>query len=288
MDMVVWSFPLKSGSEISSSIGNLIAKKSMQGRVRTLLTLCMASTLMSVPGIAKSAPLSEQQLSLLVRQCASSSYPGVLRSVAHVESHFDPLALHNDTKHISVAALSLAASAEQAKQWISQGYSVDIGLMQINSSNLSALGMTVEDALDPCRSLEAGASLLSAAYARGASIADRQAALLIALSRYNTGNPLTGIANGYANQVISAQSAPLTGKLALQRAPNTPPQWDIWGTSGAEPTSWVVTADGSSEIKRAGAQSSDARNEGRAPASRSEKGEPYELFAYQESKTPKP
>ena len=283
MHMCIWSFPLKTGSEISSSIGSLVAKQFIQGRVRILFTFIMASTLMSVPGIAKSAPLSEQQLSFLVRQCASSSDPSVLRSVARVESHFNPFALHNDTKHISVAALSLAASAEQAKQWISQGYSVDIGLMQINSGNLSALGMTVEDALDPCRSLEAGASILSAAYAQGASVADRQAALLIALSRYNTGNPLTGIANGYANQVISAQSAALTGKWALQKAPNTPPQWDIWGTSGAEPTSWVLTANGSSEIERAGAQSTDARTKGRAAVPPLEKGEPYELYAYQET-----
>ena len=191
--MCIWSLPLKTGSEILSSIGSPIAKQFMQGRVRTLLALIMASTLMSVPGIAKSAPLSEQQLSLLIRQCASSSDPSVLRSVAHVESHFDPLALHNDTKHISVAASSLAASAEQAKQWISQGYSVDIGLMQINSGNLSALGMTVEDALDPCRSLAAGGRILLSAFAVGSSESERQAAILISLSRYNTGRALAGI-----------------------------------------------------------------------------------------------
>lgn len=288
MHMSFWSFPLKTGSEISASIGSLIAKQFIQGQFRTLFTFIIASTLMMVPGIAKSAPLSEQQVSLLVRQCASSSDPSVLRSVAHVESHFDPLALHNDTKHISVAALSLAASAEKAKQWISQGYSVDIGLMQINSGNLSAMGMTVEDALDPCRSLAAGSRILQSAFAVGSSESERQAAILISLSRYNTGRALAGIANGYANQVIRAQSASLDDKQAQRNTRNTSPQWEIWGTSRAESVSWVVTADGSSEIVRAGAQSSDARNEGRAPASRSEKGEPYELFAYQESKTPKP
>lgn len=288
MHMSICSFPLKTGSEILPPIGSLIDKQCMQGRVRIPLTFVIACTLMSISCIAKSAVLSEQQLSVLVRQCASSSDPTVLRSVARVESHFDPFALHNDTKRISVAALSVAAGAEQAKQWISRGYSVDIGLMQINSGNLSALGMTVEDALDPCRSLEAGASILSAAYAQGATVADRQAALLIALSRYNTGNPLAGIANGYANHVISAPSAALTGKRALQKAPNTPPQWNIWGTSGAEPASWIVTAEEPSDIERAGAQTSDARNEGRAPASSPAKGEPYELSAFQESESSKP
>jgi transglycosylase-like protein with SLT domain len=287
--MGIWSFTLKSASEELSAIGgSLIAKRFIQSRVKILLTIIMANTVMSVPGIAKSTALSDQQLSLLVRQCARFSDPSVLQSVARIESHLNPLALLNDTKHISIAPSSIAAGVEQAKQWISQGYSVDIGLMQINSGNLSALGMTVEDALDPCRSLEAGASILSAAYARGASVADRQAALLIALSRYNTGHPLTGVVNGYANQVISAQSTALAGNWALQRAPNKLLQWDIWGTSGAELTSWVVMADGSSEIERAGAQTSDARDEGRAPASSSEKGEPYVLSAFQESEPSKP
>lgn len=222
---------------------SLIAKECIQGRVRTLLMFIMASTLMSVPYIAKSAPLSEQQLSLLVRQCVSSSAPSVLRYVAHVESRFDPLVLHNDTKHISVAAPSLAASAEQAKQWISQGHSVDIGLMQINSGNLSALGMTVEDALDPCRSLEAGASLLSSAYAQGASIADRQAALLIALSRYNTGHPFAGLLNGYVEQVLTDQGVNKTVSKPSYPANSQKPDWDVWMVASSaqhDGAAWLV------------------------------------------------
>ena len=222
---------------------SLVAKQCIRGRVRTLLTFIMAGTLMSVPCVAKSAPLSEQQLSLLVRQCASSSDPGVLRSVAHVESHFDPLILHNDTKHISVTASSLAASAEQAKQWISQGYSVDIGLMQINSGNLPALGMAVEDALDPCRSLEAGAYLLSSAYARGASTADRQAALLIALSRYNTGHPFAGLLNGYVGQILTDQGMNMTASKPSYPANSQKPDWDVWAVAFSaqhDGAAWLV------------------------------------------------
>lgn len=162
------------------------------------------------------------------------------------------------------------------------GHSVDIGLMQINDHNLASLSMSIEDAFDGCRSLAAGAHILLSAFAMGSSEFERQAAIMIALSRYNTGGPLAGIANGYSNQVIEAQRGTLKNKQAQQEF-STTPLWDVWGVSGAESASWVITGHGSSEIERAGAQSSDARNEGRAPASRSEKGEPYEVFAYQES-----
>ena len=96
------------------------------------------------------------------------------------------------------------------------GHSVDIGLMQIDSANFASLRMGVEDAFDACHSLDAARRILQTAFSAGSSEAERQAALLIALSRYNTGKPLTGIANGYADQVISAQNTALTNTPALQ------------------------------------------------------------------------
>lgn len=159
--------------------------------------------------------------------------------MAHIESHFDPLALRNNTKNISIAPSSAAASVEQAKLWISRGYSVDIGLMQINSSNLSALGMTIDDALDPCRSLKAGARILSKAYAQGGSVADRQAALLIALSRYNTGRTLAGLANGYVGQVFSARGDTTTSiSESADHANSQHSDWDVWTVA------WLAQRDG--------------------------------------------
>jgi type IV secretion system protein VirB1 len=234
------------------------------------------------------SPISEASFDQLATSCAPAVAIRTLRAVAAVESHFESLAVRDNTTHESWAPSSLTAATALVKGRLKLSHSIDIGLMQINSGNLASLRMGVEDAFDPCQSLDAAHRILQTAFAAGSSETERQAAILITLSRYNTGKPLAGIANGYANQVISAQSEPLIGKLAVHKAPNTPPQWDIWGTSGAEPTSWVVTADGSSEIERAGAQTSDTRNEGRVPASPSEKGEPYELSAYQESDPRKP
>lgn len=206
-----------------------------------------------------------------------------LRAVASVESHFDPLVVRDNTTHESWTPNSLGAAAALTKQRLSEDHSVDIGLMQINGANLAPLKMTVEDALDACHSLAAAHHILLSAFATGSSETERQAAILISLSRYNTGRPLTGIVNGYAERVIAAQAATVMPNIVQQHLSDERPQWDVWGASGALPMSWFVTPDGTTEIGRAGAQTSDARFEGRAPAIPSEKGEPYEVPAYRES-----
>jgi type IV secretion system protein VirB1 len=237
---------------------------------------------------AFASPLSKASFDQIASSCAPGIAIPTLRAVAAVESHFDPFAIRDNTTRESWTPSSLSAAAALAKDRLKLGHSVDIGLMQINSANLASLRMEVEDAFDACHSLDAARRILQTAFSAGSSEAERQAAILIALSRYNTGRPLTGIANGYADQVISAQSASLTTTLAPQGAPSAPTQWAIWGASGAEPESWVVTADRSSEIERAGAQSTEARAEGRAAVTPSKKGEPYELFAYRESEASRP
>jgi type IV secretion system protein VirB1 len=228
----------------------------------------------------------------LFNHLALSCAPGVelptLRAVVAVESHFNPLAVRDNTTHESLIPQTIPSAVTLARSRVKMGHSVDIGLMQINNGNLPSLGMRIEDAFDECRSLDAGGRILLSASAVGSSESERQAAIMISLSRYNTGRALAGIASGYANQVISAQRESPNDKQAYRDRRNTSSQWDIWGTSRPESASWVVTADDSYGTVRAGAQTSDARNEGRAPASRSEKGEPYEVFAYQESKPPKP
>ena len=81
--------------------------------------------------------------------------------------------------------------------------------MQINAPNLPRLGLTISEALNPCLSLAAGAVLLREAYHQGGTVAEQQAALLIMLSRYNTGRPLAGLVNGYVGDVIgNAPQAP--------------------------------------------------------------------------------
>ena len=77
-----------------------------------------------------------------------------------------------------------------------------MGYAQINSQHysnpdgfLKKAGYRVEDMLDPCTNLRAGALILGEAYLRYHDI--RQA-----LSVYNTGSTTKGFTNGYVDKVL--------------------------------------------------------------------------------------
>jgi hypothetical protein len=72
--------------------------------------------------------------------------------------------------------------------------------MQINSANLARLGLTLESAFDPCKSVAAGAAVLAGGYAGGATHEGQQSALRVAISKYNTGDAQRGLANGYVQR----------------------------------------------------------------------------------------
>jgi type IV secretion system protein VirB1 len=254
----------------------------------TLGGLCLCGILAMFPVSTVASPLTKTSFNNLATTCAPAAELRTLRAVAAVESHFEPWAVRDNTTHETWTPPSKAAAAILADERLKKGHSVDLGLMQINSANLASLGMGASDALDPCRSLNAAQHILLAGFAAGSSEAERQAAILITLSRYNTGRPLSGIANGYVNRVITAQNVSPTGKLAQTEGPNIPPQWDVWGASGAEPSSWVVTATVPSEIEGAGSHLPAAHSTESAAGPLFHKGEPYELSAYHESESPHP
>lgn len=181
---------------------------------------------------------------VLSQACAPSVAPETLAAIAHVESRFDPLAIGVNRGGAAPArARNPAEAAHVARRLLAQGANLDLGLAQINSSNLDWLGLSVEDAFDPCRNLAAAATVLRAGYrVTGDAPSDRQAALRVALSRYNTGDARRGFRNGYVSQVEAAAvrlrlMAPSDGGLsmpgpALLPASDPPapvPAWDIFG-----------------------------------------------------------
>ena len=115
--------------------------------------------------------------------CAPAEDPGMLVGIAQQESGLETLTLHDDT---SGQVMHGAGVIEAARRLIDAGHSVDLGAWQINSRNLSLLGLGVADAFEPCKAVAAAARLIEL------------------FSRYNTGGPLRGIANGYAAGVMAA------------------------------------------------------------------------------------
>jgi type IV secretion system protein VirB1 len=141
----------------------------------------------------------------LVHQCAPQVSPQTIVAIIRTESNFNPLALHvNGDFRLPAAPRTAAEATAWAEKLIQQGYSVDMGLMQINSRNLGTLNLTPAEAFDPCRNLRAGARILTANYLQAAQTAGRGTqALLEAISAYNTGNFRAGFRNGYVKRVAS-------------------------------------------------------------------------------------
>lgn len=152
--------------------------------------------------------------------CATFVAPATLDAVVQVESGGNELAINvNGLKHNPPRQGSREEAISTAKHWIARGYSVDLGLMQINSRNLSGLGMTVEQAFEPCRNVHGGALILSQDFARAlAQTGGGQDALKVALSYYNTGSPDRGFSNGYVAKYYIATSPVLIRHWASSNA----------------------------------------------------------------------
>jgi type IV secretion system protein VirB1 len=161
--------------------------------------------------------------------------------VVQVESGFEPLAIGvNGAPRIRVKPTSVDEAVAKAAALIEAGRSVDLGLAQINSKNLSWLGLSLADVFEPCENLKAAARILQDGYGRSnAAQVGEQAALKTALSYYNTGHPARGFRNGYVARVASAaeQIVPAIGGAGVailseksrSAPPDSPPSWDVFG-----------------------------------------------------------
>ena len=158
--------------------------------------------------------------------CAPNVAPVTLAAVIGVESGGNPLAVHvNEGGEQPPPARSAQEAAQIAAHFIAHGYSVDLGLMQVNSRNLAALGVTIEQVLDPCTNIRSGAAILTADYDEAARTrGEGQPALQAALSAYNTGDFYRGFANGYVARYYGPNGVPALVGGVHQAAATAPAQ----------------------------------------------------------------
>lgn len=164
----------------------------------------------------------------LMIACAPNVAPETMQEIIRVESSGNPLAVNVNTKWLIVkdeqgnpvlvpdengepkpkrekvsfkypVEIKTAQDAVTvAHTAIAAGHTVDLGLTQVNSSNLKALGYRVEEMFEPCKNIAAGARILTNFYSSAKPRHDgEQAALQAALSAYNTGSFTNGFNNGY-------------------------------------------------------------------------------------------
>lgn len=186
----------------------------------------------------------------LATRCGPSVHVETLAAIARTESGFNTLAIGDNNSRRSHRPANAQVAIATANALLRQGHSIDLGVMQINSKNLRGLGMTVADTFDPCRSIAAGARVLTDGYRRPGAGEDAQPALMRALSRYNTGNPVRGFANGYVGRVLASAgqvvpairlggapvvvaAGPEEGSVeaAPPALPPAPPSWDVYGSA---------------------------------------------------------
>ncbi len=126
----------------------------------------------------------------------------IIRQIIEVESSKNQFAI-NVNKIGSFTPKTKDEAINLAKKYISNGYSVDIGLMQFNSKNLNSTlfsHYSVDDLLDACKNIKAGSDLFYLAYESTNPNLNKFQRITRALSIYNTGDEKSGFNNGYVKK----------------------------------------------------------------------------------------
>lgn len=160
----------------------------------------------------------------LAQECAPQVAHETMAAIVRTESAFQPLAIGvNGGARLARQPQDRAEAVATARWLIDNGYNIDLGLGQVNSSNLAKTGLTVEDAFEPCKNLAATASILRWNFqAASGKVTGEQAALHAALSAYNTGSFTKGFSNGYVQKVVNNAAGAPAAVLALPAPPTAP------------------------------------------------------------------
>jgi len=165
---------------------------------------------------------------LLVSCAISLADPAIMQAIVYQESGGHPWVINDNTTKRSSKFSSKEEAVAEAQRLIAAGHSVDMGLAQINSANLSWLGLSVEQVFDPCTNLQAGARVLRDGLERHGSI-------IPALSHYNTGKPDSPRGLRYAAAVLQrlgSGGVPLRGVPLKAVAVEPPPAFTPRGLGG--------------------------------------------------------
>lgn len=146
----------------------------------------------------------------LIPLCAPDVAPNTIAQIIRVESRGNLLAINVNGLGKAVHASSQKEAAELTRYYVGKGYSVDVGLMQVNSTNFASLGYSserIEELFEPCANITAGSQILKQFYAKSKAAHDDSAqALRGAISAYNTGSFTKGVKNGYVGKVYNGKA----------------------------------------------------------------------------------
>ena len=148
----------------------------------------------------------ETLLALLVA-CAPQVDPRTAAALVDVESSSHPHAIGVVGGQLQRQPRNRPEALATARALQSDGWNFSVGLAQINVHNLPRLGLSLEQAFDPCTNLRAMQTLLRECLDRartGEPGPANQRHVRRALSCYYSGNFSTGFAHGYVRRVALA------------------------------------------------------------------------------------
>ena len=124
---------------------------------------------------------------VLLQQCAPRVAPVTMAAIVQTESSGWPWTINvNGLPDGSMRFSTRQAAIATATRYIRMGYRVDLGLAQVDSENLTWLGLSVTNVFNPCTNLEAAQRILVGAYRQAG--ADGTQSLNGAFQAYNSGN----------------------------------------------------------------------------------------------------
>lgn len=181
-------------------------------------------------------------ITVLAQRCAPEIATEAMVPIIVTESGGDALQI-NVNKGPRVRARSVGEGAAIVRRYMAAGYTVDVGLAQINSGNFTRLGVTVEQAFDPCTSLRLASSVLQQGYGLASRYYTGLDAISATYSLYNTGTLTRGFRNGYVGRVWMTAST-IGPVQATRPLPASSPASSRAGLAVASPASerdaWVV------------------------------------------------
>ena len=141
----------------------------------------------------------------LLTACAPHVDSATVSAIVQVESAMNPFAIGVVGGALQRQPRNRDEAVATARSLQATGWNFSVGLAQINARNLARLGLSLDNAFDPCRNLAAMETVLNECFdrARAAAVAtsNDQLALRRALSCYYSGNFAIGFRHGYVRRV---------------------------------------------------------------------------------------
>jgi type IV secretion system protein VirB1 len=179
----------------------------------------------------------------IIQKCAVDVAPSTMTALVRAESGLWPWSIDDDTTGKSYHLPTENAAIAMARTLRAQGHSFDLGLAQVNTSNVPA-GWSFRQAFSPCANVRVGSHILWADYQHAAaSWGPGLTALEHSLEAYNSGQNYGDLRYVAAVEHAAGYAVPAIGPIALKARPAmpgeaAPPTVQSMETSGLSP-SWA-------------------------------------------------